>query len=598
MIAAAVQTDQHLVEIQLKFRERCSSYQIQFRTNGEDWRPACLYPDLDPETVLNGNTFLWNQAQTLGTVRVDGASRAKCYWNPFLQLGSYTGNVQLKASFIVSAGDYEDDCELELHMTDVVFIDDWSQFVSNCLAGDPVPEEERWDVVRAMPTSAVCLKRSNGPMPRPLHIPLPVKGLYDIYFGIAKGGLRCLLRIGDEPFSRFEGNGSRYIAGPEGKYNVEMYWKRRQLDCDVLEIAATKRTLEGHHQFGFLAYIKLVPCRDEHAVPFPSPQAHYERADIKDLILYYEPYSYSIDGIHDMATMNRRMLEEFLRLNPREVACQTVRIGSKALHRSHFLESFDQPAKADDNTVNDDFVKLAQSGDVLRETIQYARGRDVRITSCIGMNRPYLWNPTLSEQFSRNHPGLIRGGDLDYTRPEVRDYALRIIEELIVHYELDGLIFDYMRHYLNQTPDTLVEIIGRTRSMLDRQQQRDGKKRELKVRFPADQWSYYKGLSLCVSERYVDGLIPSNMTTTFPLPPVEPYIQLCAGTNVKVYGCIDGWKWTLASDPRIGGMTMHHSPKDVSEAIDAYRATGVDGIFVYQGDQFTANPYLAHLFSR
>lgn len=596
MIAAAVQTDHHLVEIQLKLREHCSSYQIHFSKNGEDWKPASLYPDLDPETVLNGNTFLWNQAQTLGTVRVDGTSGTRCYWNPYLQLGSYVGSVRLKASFLTSDGGYEDQCDVELRVTDVVFIDDWKQFVLSGPDGVPIPEEERWDVARAMPTSAVFLKRTSGPTPRPLQIPLPVKGLYDIYFGIAKGGLRCLLRIGEEAFSRFEGNGSRYIAGPEGKYNVEMYWKRRQIDYDMLEIAATKRTLEGHHQFGFLAYIKLVPCRDERSASFPSPEAHYERKEMKDLILYYEPYSYSIDGIHDTDTMNERMLEEFLRLNPREIACQTVRIGSKALHRSEFLESFDQAAKADDNSVNDDFVKLARSGDVLRETIRHASGRNVRITSCIGMNRPYLWNPTISEKFTRDHPELIRGGDFDYTRPEVREYALRIIEELIVNYELDGLIFDYMRHYLNQTPDTLVEIIGRTRAMLNRQQQRDGKKRELKVRFPADQWSYYKGLSQCVSERYVDGLIPSNLTTTFPLPPVGPYIQLCAGTNVNVYGCIDGWKWTLASDPRIGGMTMHHSPKDVTDAIDAYRAAGVDGIFVYQGDQFTANPYLAHLF--
>lgn len=596
MIAAALQTGRHLVEILLKLQERCSSYQIQFSTDGEVWKPASLYPDLDPETVLNGNTFLWNQAQTIGTVRVGGENGAKCYWNPFLQLGLYVGTVRLKGSFIGHEEGYEHHVDLELGATDVFFIDDWSQIVSYGADGDPVPEKERWDVVQAMPTSAVCLKRTSGAMPRPMQIPLPVQGLYDIYFGIAKGGLRCLLRIGEEAFSRFEGNGSRYTAGPEGKYNVEIYWKRTQLDHDVLEIAATKRTLEGHHHFGYLAYIKLVPCRNKLDDPYTSPETCHKRRVFQDLILYYEPYSYSIDGIHDMNTMNQRMLEEFLRQKPREISCQTVRIGSKALHRSKLLESFDQAAVADDNTVNDDFVKLAQSGDVLGETIRHAKHRNVRLTSCIGMNRPYLWNATLSEQFTRDHPEMIVGGDFDYTLPEVRKYALGIIEELIVDYDLDGLIFDYMRHYLNQTPDTLVEIIGRTKTMLNRQEQRDGKQRELKIRFPADQWNYYKGLSHCVAKRYVDGLIPSNMTTTFPLPPVEPYIQLCAGTNTKVYGCIDGWKWTLASDPRIGGMTMHHSPKDVQEALEAYRTAGVDGIFVYQGDQFTANPYLAHLF--
>lgn len=597
MIETVRQTDYHLVEIRLRPGRSYAACRIQCSRDGDSWRPASLYADLDPESVLNGNTFLWNDGQTIGTVRLEGQNDPCLYWNPYIQLGEYEGFVKLKASFITTEGSYEEECGLDIGRKGVLFVADWRRRTENLPDGTPIPESRRWDVVPAMPGSALSLKKKDkdDELPLPLQIPLPAEGLYDIYFGIAKGGLRCLVKIGDEPYSRFEGNGSRYTAGPEGKYNVELYWARRRLSIgDRLEIAATHRTAGGHHDFGYLSYVKLVPCPEPDAAPANSSAARYGRRQIDDLILYYEPLSYAvISGIHDADTMNRHMLEEFLRLKPREVACQTARIGSKVLHRSEFLESYDMAAKADDNTVNDDFVKLAHNCDILQETLQYARGRDVRITSCIGMNRPYLWNPTFSEKFTREHPELIRGSDFDYASPEVREYALRLIGELIDSYDLDGLVLDYMRHCLHQTPETLVDVIGRTKRMLDRKDRLDGKKRELKVRFPANQWHYYKGLEACVRDRFVDGLIPSNLNTTFPLPAVEPYLNMCRGTGIKVYGCIDGWTAFLSSDPRIGAMTMHHTPKQLAEAIDAYTARGVDGIFVYQGDQFTANPYLS-----
>lgn len=598
MIDTAQQTDCHLVEVILKPGRDYSACRVQYSKDGNVWMPASVYADLDPESVLNGNTFLWNEGQTLGTIRLAGIAEPRLYWNPYIQLGEFEGLVKLKVSFLTSENSYEDECGVYVGRKEVVFLADWRNAVERCPDGTPVPADRKWDVVSAMSGSAICWKKKNGEPPLPLQIPLPVQGLYDIYFGIAKGGLRCLLKIGEEPFSRFEGNGSRYAPGPEGKYNVELYWSRRRLNgTDRLEIAATHRTAGGHHEFGYLSYIKLVPCREPDAMPLNSTAAQYGRRQIDDLILYYEPLSYAvISGIHDADKMNSHMLEEFLRIRPREIACQTARIGSKVLHRSAFLESCDQAAKADDNTVNDDFVKLAQNCDILHETLQYARGRDVRITSCIGMNRPYLWNPTFSEKFSREHPEMIRGGDFDYGFPEVREYAVRLIGELIDSYDLDGLVLDYMRHCLHQTPETLVDVIGRTKRILDRRERLDGKKRELKVRFPANQWNYYKGLETCVLERFVDGLIPSNLNTTFPLPSVEPYIRLCRGTDIKVYGCIDGWTASLSSDPRIGAMMMHHTPKQLAEAIDAYTERGVDGIFVYQGDQFTANPYLSAIF--
>lgn len=593
MIESIKQLSNHLVQFRLKPGGDYVAMQIQFSIDGLSWSPAPLYPDLDPDTTLNGSTFLWNQAQTEGTLRLRNKKDLECYWNPYLKLRTYVGLVQLKIGFITTCDFYEELHELSIEQTEILFLDDWDTYISQSADPDAVSANNKWDVIRATFGNAVGLKSPKSPPP--LRIFLPVQGVYDIYFGIATGGLRCKIKLGDESYSRFEGNGSRYIAGPEGKYHTELYWQRKQLNPDWLEIAVTHRTTTGHHRFGWLAYIKLVPFKSDGET---GSRSIYSRK-CNHLTLYYEPYSYSIEGLHDAESMNSQMLEEFLQLQPREIACQTVRIGSKSLHHSNFLERFDQKARADDNSINDDFVILAQNCDILKETVQYAhkRNENTLVTACIGMNRPYLWNPTLSEKFIRENSSMIRGGDLDYTIPEVQAYALQIIEELIFQYDIDGLIFDYMRHYLNQTVDTLEETIGETRRMLNDKQKLDGKKRELKIRFPADQFHYYHAMKVCVAKRYIDALIPSNFVTTFPLPAVEPYVQLCRGTNVKVFGCIDGWVAVPDSDPRIGAAPMHHSPKDVAEAIDHYTERGVDGIFVYQADQFTANPYLKHVFS-
>lgn len=629
MIQAVKQTDEDLVEIQFDPRPDYVACQVAYSLDGAPWVWASLYPDLVPETVLNGCDFLWEQAQTQGTLRLQGRENLCCYWNPYLNVAFATGSVRLKVSFLTEAGCYEDEATIELKPPRCVYLYDWNAYAGAADDAD-IMKSSRWDVIPGPVGTMVGLKAKRG-VP-PLLVPLPVRGRYQIIFGVARGGLRCLAKLGDEPYARIMANGSRYQGAPEGKANVELVWQEAELGPDYsLELSQLKETVEGHESFGWLSYIKLVPCttidrsesvREEGnsavvgvdanqnacadagvdakaSAPAPANASALPTEGLLhdlDVILYYEPYSYALHGIHTPEQLNGIMLEEFLRARPQEIACSTVRVGMKAMHRSRFLETVDTAAVTDDNTTTSDPVKLAASGDVLAETICYASGRDVRLTACVGMNRPYLWNPVLSERFTREHPSYVVDGDFDYRVPEVRGYALRILEELVCDYDTDGLVLDYMRHYRNQTVDTLVEVIRGARRLLTERARRDGRRRELKVRVPADQLHYYDALRICVATGDVDGIIPSNLLTTLPLPPVEHYVALCRGTGVRVYGCIDGWKWKSASNPRSGAMTLHHTPQDVRDAVRSYRERGVGGIFFYQGDQFTGNPYLEKLF--
>lgn len=106
-------------------------------------------------------------------------------------------------------------------------------------------------------------------------------------------------------------------------------------------------------------------------------------------------------------------------------------------------------------------------------------------------------------QFFADHPEYRLGPDaegdermrymLDWGRPEVRDYKLRLIEELCRTYDLDGLELDFMRHWIffnlkRTTPERRREIqtdfVRSVRRLLDRHA-RPGRRRWLCVRVPS-----------------------------------------------------------------------------------------------------------------
>jgi hypothetical protein len=135
-------------------------------------------------------------------------------------------------------------------------------------------------------------------------------------------------------------------------------------------------------------------------------------------------------GFTDAETMNGVMLEEF---HPREITCQAVRIGMKAQYWSRLLEKVDQAAIDDGNQQFDDPMKLLANCDILRESIRYLRdkGSGVRFTANVGMNRPYMTVPALSEKFAKDHPEYVKNGDFDYSIPEVRAYAVMWIIAIV-----------------------------------------------------------------------------------------------------------------------------------------------------------------------
>lgn len=594
MIESIEQRADHLVEIRLGVSASpYISCEVKYRTGGQGYLPATMVLSSDAEVVLTASSYVWNQAQTLGIVRLYERSEAVLYWNPYLDLGNWQGEVTLSIETLTTEGISSAEVNVDLKDRGVVYLSDWTGYLGGHGSSDPQPGDGAWQITNLGNQQVISIKHKEA-LP-PARIPLPVKGLYDIYFGLPHGGLRLLARTKASSPARImtPGEGMTITLGEyKAKKNKEVHWARRTLEeHDWLELTQLKETITQHHEFGTISYIKLVPVpASAKAAKLPS------LGEGQDVILFYEPYSYSLHGFHSAERMNEVMLEEFLRFRPREITCQTVRVGCKSLHHSQFLEPFDTPARTDENTIIDDPIRLAQSGDILKATVQYAKGKGSRITANIGMNRPYLWLPALSEKFTRDHPHLIKGGDFDYRQDEVRNYAKRILQELVASYEIDGLFLDYMRHFSNQTEETLIDVIQTAHGYLKEKGAALGRRLELKVRVPADQLVYYRAMRTCVEEGWLDGIVPSNMLTSDELPPVAAYQQLCQGTSTKVYGLIDLCRHMLAHDPRAGSLLLGHTPKSLEQAWSHYESIGVDGIMVYQADLLTGNPYLSKMF--
>jgi len=111
---------------------------------------------------------------------------------------------------------------------------------------------------------------------------------------------------------------------------------------------------------------------------------------------------------------------------------------------------------------------------------------------------------------------------------------------------LDGMFFDYMRSYNNQTVESLVHTIKMTKGRLNEKGVSSGKKLELKARIPADQIIYYQAMKICVENGYIlMELFRQILLQVNRCRRLSIILEVCKGTGTKVYGCIDGWKYTL-----------------------------------------------------
>ena len=188
----------------------------------------------------------------------------------------------------------------------------------------------------------------------------------------------------------------------------------------------------------------------------------------------------------------------------------------------------------------------------------------------------------------KEHPGWHLGGlpgGFDYARGGVRDRMLSFVRDVLDHYDLDGIEYDYMRfiHVFSvgtgpQNAPLLTQFHRRTRQLLDEAGRKRGRKLLLGVRVP-------HVLSHChdvgfdveawIKEGLVDFVVPAHFGHTDFNTRVEDFRELTEGTDCRVYPSTGGYNWTGPS------RLKSYRPEHFHAAAHNWYGFGADGIEIY-----------------
>jgi len=253
--------------------------------------------------------------------------------------------------------------------------------------------------------------------------------------------------------------------------------------------------------------------------------------------------------------------------------CTTEDTGAYT-HRSKIAELFTRPHPGIPISSEVRLVEaLAKQGtDVLQVALEFLHGHGKEVFWSHRMNgMEDMVAPFLLGKYKADHPewwlgkpgddAKYAGGDhrhwykvFDYGVPQVREYVLSIIKEVIDNYDIDGVELDYLRDpwlfketysdpvvaVTEEHCGVMVDFHRRVRAMLDAKGRRVGRPVLLALRVP--KWlelSRYLGLDIeaTLDSGAVDILVGSGGYTPFAVPP-RPFIDLAHSYGVPAYICI------------------------------------------------------------
>jgi len=251
-----------------------------------------------------------------------------------------------------------------------------------------------------------------------------------------------------------------------------------------------------------------------------------------------------------------------------------------------------------------DWVKdLAELGtDPLEIKTAWCREHEIEIFWSMRMNDQHdSFDEVKLSQWKKDHPELLVGrkGEaftqgcwswscVNYDRPEVRERAFLILEDVCSRYEVDGVELDFFRHPIlfrkqlfgepvtQEQRDMVTKLMRRVRAMMDRIGEERGHPLLLAVRVP-DSLGFCRGIGIDLARWLEDDLVDALIGCGyFKLEPWENLVALGARHEVPVYASFCRRRVLMGAE--CDGEELHRRWR--GETLNAWRA-GVDGIHTF-----------------
>ncbi len=270
----------------------------------------------------------------------------------------------------------------------------------------------------------------------------------------------------------------------------------------------------------------------------------------------------------------------------------------RVAHRTAVGEMFFQREGRYRHNILPDLAPLGT--DSLRVASEHARRTGQEIFWTMRMNDTHdASNPLLLPKLKEQHPDWLMGtkekppkrgtwSAVDFGRPEIRALARRLIAEVVLHYDLDGVTLDFWRHPVffrttaAELPCTdaeralMTQLLRDIRADLDAAMRRHGRALTLSIKVP-DSVDYCRDIGLdlerWLAEGLVDFLVPGGY---FQLDHWSTSVALARRHGVKIHASLPESRVREAT-----GAKGRASLEALRARALAAWAAGVDGIELF-----------------
>jgi hypothetical protein len=247
---------------------------------------------------------------------------------------------------------------------------------------------------------------------------------------------------------------------------------------------------------------------------------------------------------------------------------------------------------------------IAKGLDPLRVMVDWAHQHNREFFWSFRMNDTHdgggaWYSPYVFPDLKKQHPEWLLGSAkrrpkrgrwtaVDFGREEIRDLAFQFVQEVCQNYDVDGIQFDFQRHYTyfkgpawgrdasDEERSQMTSLVRRVRQMTEAQGLKRGRPILVSIRVP-DSVGYCRAMGLDVERWMQEGLVDMMAVSCyFRLNPWEVSVALGHKYGVPVYPCLSE---TRMRDPEA---------KRVRASDAAYRgramaawAAGADGIYLF-----------------